>query len=68
MKVSIHSAEGNLLWERHDTGGLTSKSYQLDGTSQAIVEALKSALYQAYAQAGLSYEADIVADVGAAAA
>lgn len=68
MKVSIHSAEGSLLWERHDTGGLTSVFYRSDGTGQEIVDALKKALYQMCAQAGLSYEADIVADVGASSA
>jgi hypothetical protein len=68
MEVQVTNDSGAVIWARGNEKGISCRAYLTDGTQQAIITALQSALEQAQAELGLLDEADRVRDSGATAA
>lgn len=58
MKVQVASDAGEIIWERGQEAGLTSRAHLVDGTQLKIIDTLRTALEQAEGELRVSDNSD----------
>ena len=67
LRVRIVDENGEVIWERGQGRGITSRAYATDGTLEGVVASLEDALKQAKGQLISFQEVDAIIDVRTAA-
>jgi hypothetical protein len=63
LTVRIVDESGEVIWERGQGRGITSRAYATDGTLEVIIGVLKEALKQAEGQLLSFQEVDVAANI-----